>query len=74
MLQLIGSIESLGNTGIIALVTVIGVLFLLQPLLAQTWSAVQRLTWNSGDSYNPAVAVGSNNHVHVVWYDTTPRN
>ena len=37
-----------------------------------TWSAVKRLTWTSGDSFAPAVAVDSSNSIHVVWYDNTP--
>ncbi len=37
-----------------------------------TWSAVKRLTWTSGDSFSPAVAVDSSNSIHVVWYDNTP--
>ena len=39
-----------------------------------TWSVVKRLTWNSGYSYYPHMAVDSYNHVHVVWYDDTPPN
>jgi len=37
-----------------------------------TWSALQRLTWNSGDTRRPSIATNSsNNHVYVVWYDDT---
>ena len=32
----------------------------------------QRCTWNSGNSYYPDIAVDSNNHIYVVWYDLTP--
>jgi hypothetical protein len=35
-----------------------------------TWST-KRLTWNSGDSYYPAVAVDTKNNVHVFWEDAT---
>jgi BNR repeat-like domain len=39
-----------------------------------SWTASQRLTWNSGQSYSPAIAVDSLNHLHVVWNDDTPGN
>jgi len=39
-----------------------------------TWSPVQRLTWNSGNSYVPAVAVYAPSIIYVVWYDDTPGN
>jgi len=39
-----------------------------------SWSAVQRLTWNTGYSYMPSVAADLNNRIHVVWYDGTPGN
>src|SRR4030042_3789086 len=35
------------------------------------WTAAKRLTWTSGDSYNPAVAIDSNDAIHIVWYDDT---
>ncbi|HDT11228.1 MAG TPA: hypothetical protein ENN58_00670 [bacterium] len=38
------------------------------------WSSQTRLTWNSGNSAYPAIAVGSDNHIHVVWHDFTPGN
>ena len=34
-----------------------------------TWTASRRLTWASGDSAFPAIAVDSSGQVHVVWYD-----
>ncbi len=37
-----------------------------------SWSYVRRLTWTSGGSYSPAIAVDSSDHLHVVWYDDTP--
>ena len=37
-----------------------------------TWSAAQRLTWTSGDSYAPAIAIDPSETLHVVWYDYTP--
>jgi len=39
-----------------------------------TWSPVQRLTWTTGWSYRPAIAIDSNDAVHVVWDDGTPGN
>jgi hypothetical protein len=39
-----------------------------------TWSALQRLTWNSGYSNCPAIDVDSNLNVHIVWHDDTPGN
>ena len=45
--------------------------FLAQNVEAD-WSPVQRLTWNSGYSYYPAVALDASGHIHVVWQDSTP--
>jgi len=39
-----------------------------------TWSAVQRLTWTAGWSFYPAIAIDSDNAIHVVWQDNTPGN
>ena len=39
-----------------------------------TWSASQRLTWTSGNSYSPVLAIDSTNTVHVVWRDDLPGN
>jgi hypothetical protein len=36
--------------------------------------ATKRLTYNSGGSDFPALALGSNSHIHVVWEDDTPGN
>jgi hypothetical protein len=36
-----------------------------------TWTS-KRLTYNSGNSDNPNIAIDSNDHIHVVWYDNTP--
>jgi hypothetical protein len=38
------------------------------------WGGVKRLTWNSGESFAPEIAVDSSNNIHVVWYDFTPGN
>jgi len=39
-----------------------------------TWSAAQRLTWISGDSYGTALAIDSNMTIHLVWQDNTSGN
>jgi len=38
-----------------------------------TWTS-ERLTYNSGDSENPAIAADSNNHIHILWEDDSPSN
>jgi hypothetical protein len=38
------------------------------------WTASQRLTWTTGESYWPSLAVDPSGHLHVVWYDLTPGN
>ena len=37
-----------------------------------TWLALQRLTWNSGDSSSPVITVDSSSNLHLVWEDQTP--
>jgi hypothetical protein len=37
-----------------------------------TWTASQRLTWNSDESNFPALAVDSSGHLHVIWSDFGP--
>jgi predicted neuraminidase len=39
-----------------------------------TWTTSQRLTWNSGSSGYPAIAVSSTSNISVVWEDDTPGN
>jgi hypothetical protein len=39
-----------------------------------TWSASKRLTWTSGDSVVPAIAIDSNNTIHMVWMQYIPNN
>lgn len=39
-----------------------------------TWDVTKRLTWNTDNSYLPAIAVDSMNNIHVVWGDNTPGN
>jgi len=38
-----------------------------------TW-ITKRLTWSSGNSYNPVVAVDLSNHIHIVWQDNALGN
>jgi hypothetical protein len=38
------------------------------------WTSNQRLTWTSGDSWDPAIAIDSLDNLHVVWHDFTPGN
>jgi hypothetical protein len=38
------------------------------------WTASQRITWTSGSSEHPAIAVDSLGYPHVVWDDYTPWN
>jgi Neuraminidase (sialidase) len=40
----------------------------------KTWSSSQRLTWTPGSSVWPAIAIDSDNVIHVVWQDDTPGN
>jgi len=35
------------------------------------WTANKRLTWTSGDSYGPQIAVDDSDYLHIVWYDVT---
>ena len=53
---------------------IIGVFLLVHPISAQTWQATKRMTYNTGTSYLPAIAVGPNDHIHVVWEDNTHGN
>jgi hypothetical protein len=39
-----------------------------------SWSAAQRLTSTSGNSFNPFLAVDTYGNLHVVWHDDTPGN
>jgi len=39
-----------------------------------TWSAAERLTWTSGESLVPDLAMDSGDTIHIVWHDDTPGN
>jgi len=58
----------------LVIIVAFGIFLIIQPLGAQTWTAAKRLTWNPGYSYSPTIAMDSNNHLHVVWHDTTSGN
>jgi hypothetical protein len=53
-------------------IIVIGLILIFQPLDAQTWNPQKRITWTSGDSHYPVIAMETNNNIHVVWIDDTP--
>ena len=36
-----------------------------------TWSAARRLTWTTGGSFVPTIAVDSSDQVHIAWHDDT---
>jgi hypothetical protein len=35
----------------------------------KTWPLTKRLTWSSGDSFQPQIAFDSNSNIHVTWFD-----
>jgi hypothetical protein len=39
-----------------------------------SWSGTNRLTWNSGNSVSPAIAVDMGDNIHMVWHDRSPGN
>jgi Neuraminidase (sialidase) len=49
-------------------------LFLFAQAARADWGPAKRLTWTSGQSKFPAIAVDSNKAIHVVWEDGTPGN
>ena len=51
-----------------------GIFFLFQQLNAGTWTATQRLTWNTGNSWYAAIGVDPGYNIHVTWNDNTPGN
>ena len=57
-----------------AIIILLGVFLLLQPLSAQNWEKSKRLTWNSGISHFPSIVVDSNDYIHVVCHDNTTGN
>jgi hypothetical protein len=57
------------RTGLI--LAILGISLATQVALAD-WTPATRLTWNAGDSRDPAIAVDSTGRLHVVWRDDTP--
>jgi len=53
---------------------IVGVCLIIPVAIAQTWDPAVRITWNSGGSYRPAIAIDSSSNIHVVWDDDTPGN
>jgi|MudIll2142460700_1097286.scaffolds.fasta_scaffold415409_2 hypothetical protein len=43
-------------------------LFLLARSVQADWQPAKRLTWISGDSFQPRIAGDSSGNLHVVWY------
>jgi ribosomal protein L31 len=39
-----------------------------------TWESTKRLTWNTGNSVSPAIAVDLSDTIHIFWQDKTPGN
>jgi len=52
------------------MITALG-LFLCAQLAQADWTTAVRLTWTSGDSYGPTMAIDSNGNMHIVWDDYT---
>lgn len=48
--------------------------FLFAQVAQAQWTTPQRITWTSGTSLDPVIALDSQGQVHVVWYDETPGN
>jgi hypothetical protein len=40
----------------------------------KTWSGLNRLTWNTGDSCMPSIAADPGSNVHIFWQDLSPGN
>ncbi|OGD20219.1 MAG: hypothetical protein A2Y69_06705 [Candidatus Aminicenantes bacterium RBG_13_59_9] len=36
-----------------------------------TWNGARRLTWTTGGSFSPAIAVDSSDQIHIAWHDDT---
>ena len=56
------------------LITVLGLMFVLQPLGAQTWTSAKRLTWNPFSSKYADITIDSSDNIHIAWQDNTPGN
>jgi len=49
-------------------------LFLFVQVSQADWTSAKRLTWTSGHSLDPAIAIDSSGNLHIVWHDDTPGN
>jgi hypothetical protein len=49
-------------------------LIIIFPVITEASWTTKRLTYNSGFSESPAMAIDSIDHIHVVWQDNTPTN
>jgi hypothetical protein len=49
-------------------------IFLKKSTTGGTSWTQKRLSWNSGGSYIPKIAIDSQDNIYVVWYDNTPGN
>lgn len=56
------------------LALIILLLFISLQISGQTWSGLTRLTWNTGVSDYPSIAVDTSDKIHVVWEDNTLDN
>ena len=50
------------------------IFFKKSPDSGQTWSAIQRLTWSTGASEKPRIAVDSLSRIHIQWADDSQGN
>lgn len=56
------------------MVFLLGVLLLMLPNVAQSWTAAKRLTWTSGSSLFSAIATDSSSAIHLVWEESKGGN
>ena len=56
-----------------SVIAVLGIFLFAQAARAD-WTSVKRLTWTSGVSAYPAIAVDSSGSIHIVWSDDMPGN
>jgi len=53
----------------LAFIVLVWGFFLSAQWVQADWSTVKRLTWTSGVSSSPAIAVDSGDAIHVVWQE-----
>jgi len=60
---------------VVPMILVLGICLFVRIAKGQAqWTPIKRITWNSGNSFMPAIAVDSSGNLHVVWDDDTPGN